>query len=85
MDRAIYELKSIIRRHEQQMKEQLDFVYGDVFKSNVSEPIEESIDFVARQTINIYRNYFGELQKAIDVLERVGDSRRKQYRRRYHA
>jgi hypothetical protein len=83
MDRAIYELKSIIKRHEQQMKEQLEFIYGDSFKNNVAEPVEDNIDFVARQTINIYNNYFRELQKAIGVLERVGGSKRKRYRRRY--
>lgn len=83
MDRAIYELKTIIKRHEQQRQEYLTFVNGDVFKSAISEPIEENVAFVIKQTNNIYNSYIGGLQKAIDVLERVGDSKRKQYRRRY--
>lgn len=83
MDRAVYELKSIIKRHEQQRKEQIMFFYGDTFKSNISEPVEENIEFVVRQTNNIYNAYIGGLQNAIDVLERVGDSRRKRYKRKY--
>jgi hypothetical protein len=83
MDRAIYELKLIMKRHNKQRQEYLDIVKGDAFKLSVAEPVEENISFIIKHTNNIYDDYIGRLQKAIGVLERVGDSRRKRYRRRY--
>lgn len=83
MDRAIYELKSIIERHEKQRQETLEFYQTHDFRINIQEPSDKNIDFITHHTNRIYDEYIGELQKAIDTLERVRDSRRKQYRRRY--
>lgn len=82
MNVAIKELKDVINRNEKLRNEAIDFFKTQDFRVCIREPVDKNIDFTIYHTNRIYDEYIGEIQKSIDILERVGCSRRKKYRRR---
>lgn len=83
MNVAIKELKDVINRNERLRHEAIEFFKTQDFRICIQEPVDKNADYVIYQTNRIYDEYIGDIRKAIDILERVGYSRRKRYRRIY--
>lgn len=82
---AIKELKDVIKRYNNQRNEHVDFFNSDRYKSQILEPVEENAKMVIELTNRIYSQHISEIEKAIKILERTKDSRRKRYMRmKYH-
>jgi hypothetical protein len=82
MQTAIRDLKNQIKYYENQRNKFLEFFSTDDFKNQTLEHTENSVEFVIGHTNRIYDGCISELNKAIYVLERVGDSRRKKHMRK---
>lgn len=83
MKAVIRELKGIINHYKKQKEENIVFLKSDKFKESILEPKEENVRKTIEYAEKVYDGYIGEIEKAITILERCRDSRRKRYMRRF--
>lgn len=66
MEKAIQQIKNLIKHNEHELQTMIDFFNGPVFEKNTTD----SKDYVVEQATKIYTDLNNELQQAITILER---------------